>query len=101
MAVVTLAEFRAYVGTDEESTFVTECLDAGKSLVARYIGSITVPEHIKNQSVLIASSELFHRRSAPNGVAQFASMDGSPVRVAKDPMNAVYPILMPYTGYGV
>jgi hypothetical protein len=102
MAVVTLAEFRAYVGTDEESTFVTECLDAGKSLVARYVDEVTgIPEHIKNQCVLIASSELFHRRSAPNGVAQFASMDGSPVRVAKDPMNAVYPLLLPYVGYGV
>jgi hypothetical protein len=50
---------------------------------------------------LICASELFHRRSAPNGVAQFASFDGSPIRVAKDPMNAVYPLLMPYTGYAV
>lgn len=98
---VTLAEFQAYVGTDED-TFPQECLTGGLALVVRYIGdNTTVPESIKDQATLIASSELFHRRSAPNGVAQFASMDGSPVRVAKDPMNAVYPILMPYVGYGV
>jgi hypothetical protein len=98
---VTLAEFQAYVGT-EETTFPQECLDAGLALIERYIGEIvSVPATIKDQSVLIASSELFHRRSAPNGVAQFASMDGSPIRVAKDPMNAVYPLLMPYVGYAV
>lgn len=98
---VTLAEFQAYVGT-EETTFPQECLNAGLALIERYIGEIvSVPATIKDQSVLIASSELFHRRSAPNGVAQFASMDGSPIRVAKDPMNAVYPLLMPYVGYAV
>lgn len=98
---VTLAEFQAYVGT-EETTFPQECLDAGLALVVRYIGELdTIPVAIQDQSVLIASSELFHRRSAPNGVAQFASFDGSPIRVAKDPMNAVYPLLMPYTGYAV
>lgn len=96
---VTLAEFQAYVGT-EETVFPQECLTAGHALITRYIGEVeTVPGSIHDQAVYIASSELFHRRSAPNGVAQFASMDGSPIRVAKDPMNAVYPLLMPYVGY--
>jgi hypothetical protein len=99
--MATLEEFQAYVGT-EEVTFPQECLDSGTALVDRYIGETdTVPESILTQAILIASSELFHRRSAPNGVAQFASFDGAPIRVAKDPMNAVYPLLMPYTGYAV
>lgn len=98
---VTLEEFQAYVGTDE-STFPQECLTAGLALVTKYIGAVTtVPVAIADQATLIASSEIFHRRSAPNGVAQFASFDGSPVRVAKDPMNAVYPLLIPYVGFGV
>lgn len=98
---VTLAEFQAYVGTDEVD-FPQECLDAGLALVVRYIGAITtVPAVIKDQATLIASSELFHRRSAPNGVAQFASLDGAPVRVAKDPLGAVYPLLLPYCKYAV
>ncbi len=98
---VSLAEFQAYVGTDE-STFPQECLTAGISLVERYIGDVdTVPADIKDQAVYITASELFHRRSAPNGIAQFASMDGSPIRVARDPMTAVYPLLLPYVGFGV
>ena len=98
---VTLAEFQAYVGTDE-TDFPQECLTAGHALVTKHIGAVTgIPVSIHDQSVLIASSELFHRRSAPNGVAQFASFDGSPIRVAKDPMNAVYPLLQRYVGYAV
>jgi hypothetical protein len=98
---VTLAEFQAYVGTDE-TDFPQECLMAGTALVQTYIGEVlTVPVSLHDQAVLIASSELYHRRSAPNGVAQFASFDGSPIRVAKDPMNAVYPLLQRYVGYAV
>jgi hypothetical protein len=98
---VSLAEFQAYVGTDE-SDFPQECLSAGHALVTRYVGEVAdVPAHIHDQAVYIASSELFHRRSAPNGISQFASGDGSAVRVARDPMTAVYPLLLPYCGYGV
>lgn len=98
---VTLAEFQAYVGTDETS-FPQECLTAGISLVERYIGEVTtVPADVKDQAVYIASSELFHRRSAPNGISQFATMDGTAVRVARDPLTAVYPLLLPYCGFGV
>lgn len=98
---VSLEEFQAYVGTDE-TTFPQECLTAGLAMVTNYLGSVTtVPVSIQDQATLIVSSELFHRRSAPNGVAQFASMDGAPVRVARDPMNAVYPLLLPFVGFGV
>ena len=99
---VSLTQLQAYIGTDETGDFITGCLNSGKSLIENYIGTIeTVPTHVEDQAVLICSSELFHRRSAPNGIAQFASLDGSPVRVAKDPMGAVYPLLMPYVGYAV
>lgn len=98
---VSLEEFQAYVGTDE-SDFPQECLTAGHALVTNYVGSVTtVPTHVHDQAVLIASSELFHRRSAPNGVAQFSSFDGAPVRVARDPMVAVTPILFPFLGSAV
>lgn len=98
---VTLEEFQAYIGTDE-TTFPQECLTSGLALVERYIGEVdSVPAGVKDQAVYIASSELFHRRSAPNGVAQFASMDGSPIRIARDPMGAVYPLLQPYVGYAI
>lgn len=99
---VTVVQFREYVGTDEDSLFVTNCLDAGKALVARYIGTVTtVPTHINDEAVLIASSELFYRRQSPQGVTQFATMDGSAIRAGKDPMAACYPILAPWVGYSV
>lgn len=98
---VTVEQFRAYVGTDEDSTFVTNCLAAGKALVDRFVGTATVPVHIVDEAYLIASSELFYRRQSPQGVTQFATMDGNPVRAAKDPMNAVYPLLAPFVSYAV
>lgn len=99
---VTLAEFMEYVGTDDSGTFTQDCLTAGDKHVNAYIGNVdSVPPEIEDQAILICASELFHRRSAPNGIAQFASMDGQPVRVARDPMTSVYPLLQRYVGYAV
>jgi hypothetical protein len=102
MSSVTLAQLQAYIGTDETGDFIESCLSAGNAHVGNYIGDVdTVPNEIHRQAILICASELFHRRSAPNGIAQFASMDGSPIRVGRDPMAAVYPLLLPYVGYAV
>ena len=99
---VSLQQLQEYIGTEESSNFITGCLNSAKSLVSNYIGEVTTVEtHLEDQAVLICASELFHRRSAPNGIAQFASMDGSPIRMGKDPMTAVYPLLLPYVNYGV
>ena len=97
---VSIEEFRAYIGTDENSTFVDECLTAGHALVTKFIGTATVPVAVHDNAVLMASSELFYRRQSPQGVTQFASMDGNPIRAAKDPMNAARELLRPYTSYG-
>lgn len=97
---VTVEEFRAYIGTDETSDFVSECLTAGHALVNKFIGTATVPDTVHDNAVLMASSELFYRRQSPQGVTQFASMDGTAVRAAKDPMNAARELLRPYTGFG-
>lgn len=99
---VTVEEFRAYIGTDEDSTFVDECLTAGHALVTRFVGAVTgIPTTVHDNAVLIASSELFYRRQSPQGVTQFATMDGTAVRAARDPLTAVYPLLQPYVGYSV
>lgn len=99
---VTVEDLQAYIGTEETGDFIESCLSAGNALVGNYIGDVdTVPNEVHNQAILICASEIFHRRSAPNGIAQFASMDGQPVRMGKDPMTAVYPILLPFVGYGV
>lgn len=102
MAAVTLEQLQAYIGTDETGSFIESCLAASNAHVGNYIGAVdTVPNDIHEQAILICASELYHRRSAPNGIAQFASTDGSAIRVGKDPMAAVYPLLLPYVGFGV
>lgn len=98
---ISLADFQAYLGTDETGDFINSCLTAGHELVDKYQGTATVPTQIHIQAVLICASEFFHRRNSPQGVTQFASMDGNPIRAAKDPMTAVYPFLQKYVGFPV
>jgi len=96
---VLLADFKAYIGTSETDDFIELALDAGHSMVDNYQGDAEVPNDVHRISIFVCASEIYHRRSAPNGIAQFASMDGSPIRVGKDPMTAVYPLLLPYVGW--
>jgi hypothetical protein len=98
---VTVEQLREYVGTAEDSQFVEDCLDMAIEWVDSYIGTKTVPQSVIDLSVLNIASEEFHRRSAPNGVAQFAAMDGAPVRVALDPSNHARRLLERYVGFAV
>lgn len=97
---VTVEQFRAYVGTKEVSSFVDSCLASANQMVAKFVGASNVPSAVLDSAVLSCASELFHRRSAPNGVAQFADL-GTAVRIAKDPMNAAREMLLPFTGPGL
>lgn len=95
--MVNLADLKAYVSPDMATTkndaFIGKCLEEALELVTAFIGSATVPPATKDRAVLETGSELYHRRNAPNGVAQFAAFDGAPIRVARDPMVGAYPIL--------
>lgn len=95
-------ELKAYVGASHvDDDFVDSCWHEAIALVDKFVGSATVNADVLNRAYLECGSELFHRRSAPNGVAQFATLDGgSAVRVARDPMVAAYPILAPWVGLG-
>jgi hypothetical protein len=92
-----------YVGsTHPDDAFVSDCWDEATALVAKFVGTATVNADVLHRAKIECGSELFHRRSAPNGVAQFATLDGgSAIRVARDPMIAAYPILLPWVGLGV
>lgn len=85
---------------DDDSAFVHECWDSAVALIANKIGTHAVPVTIVDRARLEVGAELFHRRQAPNGVAQFAALDGAPVRVARDPMVAANAILDPYLPMG-
>ena len=90
-------------GTQSDLDFVERCLAQAIMLVNAYcIRTPEVPEEILDNAYLQVGSELFHRRNAPSGIAQFSSLDGtSPVRVAKDPMTSVYPLLNRWVVSGV
>lgn len=95
-------DLKDYVGApDSDDAFVETCYTNASSMVTVYIGETEVPANIVTRAVLEVGSELYHRRSAPNGVAQFSTFDGSPIRIARDPMVGAYPILNRYVGLGV
>jgi len=100
---VTVEELRAYTGAaSADDDFLAQCLATSADLVTRYVGTVEVPDSVLDRSVLEAASELFHRRQAPNGISQFATVDGtSAMRVARDPMVAAYPILSPFMAGGI
>lgn len=93
---------RTYVGaSSDDETFVASCWAQAKAMVGSYVGEAEVPAELLERAHLECGSEFYHRRQAPNGIAQFASLDGAPVRVARDPMLGVYPILGPFIGLGI
>ena len=96
-------DLKAYVGaSDSDNAFVNDCWSEATALVVAFVGTATVNADILQRAKIECGSELFHRRSAPNGIAQFATLDGgSAVRVARDPMIGAYPLLTPYVGLGL
>jgi hypothetical protein len=99
---VSVEDFREYVGTKDTSDWVTKALDAGQAEVDHLIGEVTsVPEALVDLAVLAVSAEWYHRRGAPNGITQFASMDGTAYRVARDTKASIYAQLMPFLGPAV
>lgn len=100
--MATAADLREYVGAStHDDAFIKSCVETAEALVTAYVGNTEIPAAILNRAVLEAGSELFHRRQAPNGIAQFANADGTPgIRVARDPMVAARPILAPFLPLG-
>lgn len=87
-------DLQEYVGApDTDQDFVADCWAQADKLVTEFVGDHPVPFDALLRATLEVGSELYHRRSAPSGISQFASMDGTPIRVARDPMVGAYPIL--------
>jgi hypothetical protein len=90
-------DLKAYVGApDVDDAFVEDCYLTSKDLIATYVKSAKVPAQVLKRCYLEVGSELFHRRSAPMGVSQYATYDGAPIRIARDPLIGVYPLLNRY-----
>lgn len=100
---MTADDLSQYVGANADDTvFVASCWDRADALVAQYVGTVEVPQAILDGATLDVGSELYHRRNSPSGIAQFATAgDASPVRLARDPMTSVYPVLARWISPGV
>jgi hypothetical protein len=92
-------ELKAYVGApDMDDAFVESCYDDAVAIVEDAIGTSDVPTQVRQRCYLEAGSELYHRRNAPNGVQQLATFEGgnSAIRIARDPLTGVYPLIRRY-----
>lgn len=83
-----------------DTEYIASCVEEAIELVENTVGDATVPDSVLDRAVIEAGSELFNRRTAPNGISQFAAADGAPVRIARDPMVAARPILAPFLPLG-
>lgn len=85
-----------HVAVDEQ--YVEACASEALALVSQLIGGhvALVPPAIRTRAIIEAGSELFHKRQAPNGISQYADAAGTPMRVARDPMNVARVILQPF-----
>ncbi|NBW28564.1 MAG: hypothetical protein EBR38_08360 [Flavobacteriaceae bacterium] len=90
-------DLKNFVGaSDIDDTFVQDCWNTARDLVASYIQSASIPPQVLKRAYIEVGSELYHRRSAPMGISQYANYDGAPLRIARDPLVGVYPLLNRY-----
>lgn len=80
---------------------------------AGYTGTITVPSSsvvtpvtsgvplvIWERAVLSCAADLYYRKQAKGGISQFATPDGSPMRLRHDPMAEARALLAPFLPAG-
>lgn len=94
-----------YVGATADD-YIGDCVGVADAMVTTFLAGHCligdddepdgIPGDVVDRAVLEVGSELYHRKNAPNGVAQFATMDAPPIRIARDPMVAARPILAAY-----
>lgn len=87
----------AQVGGVDEHFIQNHCWYPSVALVDQFIGTVeTVPATIRTRAIMECGAELYNRRSAPGGIAQFASFDAAPLRIAKNSMVRAYDLLAPF-----
>nr|DAN36462.1 MAG TPA: tail connector protein [Bacteriophage sp.] len=75
-------------------------IDTAVQMVRSYVGASELPDKIAHRAVLEVARELNTRMLSPGGVFSAFADAGSPVRLARDPLRAVYPMLAPYVRPG-
>lgn len=83
---------------DADDPFIEDCYQEAVDLVSAFCGAseLAVPLAIRNRAHLEVGAELYNRRGTKNGISQFANPDGSGMRIGRDPLASVRPLLRPY-----
>ena len=79
-----------------EPTEIADLVDDAVQMIRDYVGSSEIPDRIAARAVLEVARELNTR-----GVFSAFADAGSPVRLARDPLRAVYPMLASYVRPGL
>lgn len=77
---------------------------AALDMVTRHLGaagSAAIPATVGALAVTECGAAVFYRRLARNGITTFGSGEVVPMRISKDPMSTVYPMLDPYATPGI
>ena len=90
-----------YVGLSGSDALVEQCWRQALELVDGWRGwqevyPWPIPADARGRAILEVGAELYHRKNTKNGISQFASTDGSAIRVARDPLIPAYPIWRPF-----
>ena len=73
-------------------------------MITNHLGSAgvaRVPDATALTAVAECGAAVYYRRTARNGITTFGSGEVVPMRISKDPMSTVYPMLAPYASIGL
>jgi hypothetical protein len=107
--IITPASLAAHVGGDPADTWIIECAAAANAAVLHYLGREyesgvgppvdpplpTLPPEVET-ATLTAGADMYHRRQAPLGISSALDLAGVPLRVTRDWLGGVTPMLDRY-----
>lgn len=92
--MVTEEQAREYVDV-EDTVDLSAYLATAVDLISAYVGAAEIPDSVRDNATLQLVQELFTRRRSPGGITNFAGVD-TVVRLSRDPMASIYPLLKPW-----
>lgn len=94
-SIVTEEQARAYADVDGDVD-LSAFLATAEELIDAYLNDIEVPDSVRANATLQLVQELYIRKRSPGGITNFAGVD-APVRLSRDPMASIYPLLRSWT----
>lgn len=94
-----------FVGARAADPYISQCAVEAVEMVVHYVGveKDAIPASVFQRACVEVGADLYHRRSARNGIAGFEDTDitSAPVRINRDPLVPARPILAPYMKVGI